>query len=79
MSIGDISLVIVPPFPTKVIHYDRFFKLDGKLTAFNGDTNTTIADISTGALYLYVIQIGDPGGAMSVDVSQGVSRLRYYD
>lgn len=79
MSIGDISLVIVPPYPTKVIHYDRYFKLDGKLTAFTGDASTGIADISTGALYLFVCQIGDPGGAMSVDVPQGVARLRYYD
>jgi len=60
------------------ISVDTFVKLKELDTVFSGQSNPcTIADISSGALYL--IMRVDTGLNVVVNVNQSVLRLRYYD
>jgi len=60
--------------------FDEFVALGGRVTTYSGQSATcTIADIATGALYIYFRAQGNAGTALvSVD-SDSIARLRYMD
>ena len=66
------------PSTTSVVCLDEYVKLNGLESVYSGQSNPmTIADISTGALYL-VMRSQYTGVSSSVTVD-GISRLRYKD
>ena len=63
-------------------HFDEYMKLNRRKVTYSGQSNPmTIADISTGALYIYFRVTNTPAGdAVTVRVTpQSVARLRYSD
>jgi len=69
--------------PTAVINYqkevDCFIKLKGLITVFSGQSNPiTIADISSGALYI-IFRCQNASVGVTCLVTNSVIRLRYYD
>lgn len=59
---------------------DEYIKLKGLETVFSGQSNPmTIADISTGAIYVYFRAEANAAGILSSDVVNSTYRLRYYD
>jgi len=60
-------------------NYDCFIKLKGLVTVFSGQSAPmTIADISSGALYV-IVRAEQNSGVASCVVQNSVVRLRYYD
>jgi len=76
---GDIKVIKDTEATQYTINIDKFIKLKGLTTVYSGQSNPcTIADISSGALYIILrAEIGD--GSDSVDVEKSICRLRYYD
>ncbi|AYP28927.1 MAG: coat protein/nuclear export [Cressdnaviricota sp.] len=63
------------------VPFDEYIKLNGRETVFSGQTAAmTIADVSTGALYVYFRALVNAAGTSvwTVD-SSSVARLRYTD
>ncbi|UBR88863.1 putative capsid protein [Mongoose-associated circovirus] len=59
--------------------FDRYVKLKNLETVYSGTANpVTIANISTGALYVYMRTNAGTTNA-SVNIGNGPARLRYYD
>jgi len=63
------------------VHFDEFMSLKGLETTYSGQSATcTIADISTGALYVYFRSSTNSGGTTLVQVdTDSIARLRYQD
>ena len=58
---------------------DRFIPLKGLETIYSGQSSPcTIADISTGALYI-IFRSETSNGASNWAVKNSIGRLRYYD
>lgn len=71
----DISGVLPDPIKNSLI-VNEFIKLKGLEAVFNGVNGGTIADITSGALY--VVCVGDNNSTNRYDIVY-TSRLRYYD
>jgi len=60
-------------------NFDEYVKLGKQETVYSGQSSPcTIADISTGALYMVWRTVGSPSNAV-VNVTQSYARLRYSD
>jgi len=75
------TLSVAPGIVSNFYNIDRFIMLKGRETVFGSTSNpATVADITTGALYLYyraAWKRGDPNEVFITDDS--VCRLRYSD
>lgn len=61
-------------------HYDKYIKLGNRTTIFSGQsTPMTIADISSGGLYVYFRTSAYLDGTEEWNVFTGTARLRYSD
>lgn len=61
------------------IHYDEYISLKGKETVYSGGSDpAVVGDISTGAVYLFYRTCPVDAGT-TVNVTNGVARLRYTD
>jgi len=63
------------------VHFDEFFSLGNRETTYSGQSSpSTIADISTGALYVYFRANTFAAGANFVDIdTDSIARMRYLD
>lgn len=62
------------------VTFDEFVKLGGRQTVYSGQTNPcSIADISTGALYVFFRADGETATNYWSIESDSISRLRYID
>lgn len=62
-------------------HFDEYIKLGNRTTVYSGQSSPcTIADISSGALYVYFRSAADTSGDSEFDISTASNaRLRYSD
>lgn len=66
------------PASNAVIPIDEYLKLSGQETVFSGQSNPmTIADISTGAIYVYFRTLNNQ--AFTTGLVDAIARLRYTD
>ena len=60
--------------------FDKYIKLKGKITVFSGQSApTTIADISSGGLYVVFRADRDSANASNLSITKATARLRFYD
>lgn len=66
---------------TEIYSFDEYLSLSSRVTVFGGQTAPmTIADISTGALYVYFRSFLSGGSASGIEISaNSFARLRYTD
>lgn len=82
----DKCIMWVPPIATsagagnqQMTEFDEYIKLNGLETVFSGQTDpTTIADISSGGLYLF-FRVYSSSSATTVNIASAYARLRYVD